>query len=590
MTQGNYWTRLRSRKITRRRLLQSASVAGVGAAGIALVGCGDDDDDDQQAAPAAAQQAQAEQQAAQQAEQQAQQAAQQEQAAAQEQAVAQVTPKRGGTINNDASSAQAPHHDVHRAATAGLHGWGAGLVYNSLLKPKPFDHGGATIAQGSLAESWELPDPLTLIFTIRQDAHWHDIPPLNGRTATAHDVVFSHTRQISEGVNASDFAGIDSHEAVDDFTYSITLDGVNVDFLLSLPDARNSVVSPEAVEAGGGDLEAGPPIGTGAWLFDEWTRDVSFRVKRNPAYHRGPTLPYMDAIENFFIKDPTQSQAQFLAGNLVSLGATTLEEGTLAEIRDDPAFRVQRRALSPNQMLLVQMDGRFPELLDVRLRQAMSMALDRDVILKTVFNDLGVWDPSGMAMPGPDWRLPQEEVREIMPFNPQKAQELMDAAGVDDNILSNFELPTYSLAAGTLPMVEVMQQMWREVGFDITIRPIDNVELVVTVWSPTAAEWGIVATPIAHSTTLTGDLETWLKPTGSRNAAHLDDANINRIIDAQKAEFDETARRDLVTELQRAIVDLAMPIGLTAIGSENGRPLLCQELGSPDRQRASRVL
>ena len=131
-----------------------------------------------------------------------------------------------------------------------------------------------------------------------------------------------------------------------------------------------------------------------------------------------------------------------------------------------------------NAMIMVQMDGRFPELLDLRLRQAISISVDRDVIIKNVFRDIGVWDPTGMQLPGPNWRLPQEELRQVLAFNPQKAQELMDAAGVDGLELDNYELPIYSLGAGTLPMTEILQQMWRAVGFDITIRPIDNVELV----------------------------------------------------------------------------------------------------------------
>ena len=569
MTQDNYWTRLRGRRVTRRRLLRSASVAGVGAAGIALVGCGDDDDDDQQAAPAAAQQQQqaqqqAEPQAEQQAQQQAQQAAQQEQA--DEEAAAQVTPKRGGTINR-AETSQQPHFDVHRASTSGLSSAGAGQMYNNIVKPKPFDHGGETIVQGSLAESWEIPEPTNLIFTIRQDAHWHDIPPLNGRLLTASDIDFSTTRQIGEGTNASAFAGLASQEVVDDFTFSMTLDQVNVDFLAGLTDSRNSVVSPEAVEAGGGSLEDGPPIGTGGWLFDEWTRDVSFRVVRNPNYHRGPELPYADATEVFSTRDPAQIQAQFLAGNFVQIGAEVLEEGTLADVRDDPEFRIVLSPVRANAMILVQLDGRFPYLLDPRVRQAISVSVDRDVILKNVFRDLGIWDATGMTLAGPNWRLPQEEIREVMAFNPQKAQELLDAAGADGAELPDLEVPVYSLGAGTLPMTEIIQQMWRAVGFDITIRPVDNVELV-SLFTPAGADFAIMPTPILHSNTMTGDFEAWIKTDGVRNAGHVSDANIDRLINEQKAEFDETKRRELMNELQRAVVELASPIGITATGRE----------------------
>ena len=552
MTQENYWTRLRSRRITRRRLLRSASVAGVGAAGIALVGCGDDDDDDddQQAAPAVAQQAQTEQQA----QQQAQQAVQQEQAGqqAQQQAVAQAGPKSGGTLNRGNSGVEPPHHDVHRASTAGLSGSGAGLTYNGLVRNKPFDHDGASIVLPYLAEAWEIPDPTTLVFTLRQDAKWHDIAPVNARVATANDVDFSIKRQIAEGANSSDLIGIASQEVVDEFTFSMTLDQVNVDFLLALTDARNSVVTPEAVEAGGGDLEGGPPIGTGAWIFEDWVRDVNFRLRRNPDYFRGPVIPYADNMEIFFLTDPSQQQEQFLAGNIMTLAVETLEEGVLSDLRDDPDFRILQAPMRANQMILMQMDGRAPEILDPRVRQAIS--IDRDVIIKNVFRDVGTFEPTGMQLPGPDWRLSQEE--------------LLDAAGADGLELPDLEVPTYSLGSGTLPMVEITQQRWREVGFDISIRPIDNVELV-GLFRPSGADFTLMPTPILHANTLTGDFEAWIKTDGSRNSGHVSDANIDRLINAQKAEFDEPTRRELVIELQRAVVDLMSTIGLTATAGQS---------------------
>ena len=556
MTQENYWTRLRSRRITRRRLLRSASVAGVGAAGIALVGCGDDDDD-QQAAPAAAAQAQAEQQA--------QQAAQQEQEQAQQQAAAQVVPKRGGSINI-AGPGEQPHHDIHRASTASLSGSGSGHVYNGIVKPKPYDHGGSTIVQGSLAESWEIPEPTQLLFTVRQDAHWHDIPPLNGRQANAHDIDFSTTRQIAEGVNSGAFIGLASQEVIDDFTFSMTLDQTNVDFLTGLTDSRNGVVSPEAVEAGNGSLEDGPPIGTGGWLFDEWNRSVSIRFVRNPAYHRGPEIPYADVRENFLVTDQARQEAQFLAGTTIAIPMSTLGEGVQADVRNDPAYYVNPSPVRANFMILLRADGEYPYLLDPRVRQGLSISIDRQVILKNTYQDIGVFDPTGMTLQGPDWRLPQEEVKEVMGYDPQKAQELLDAAAADGfELPSGLVVPAYS---PTIPNTEIIQQFWREVGFDIVIRPIDNIELVAQ-FTPAGSNFALMPTPILHSNTMTGDFEAWIKTDGARNAGHVSDANIDRLIDAQKAEFDETKRREIVNELQRAVMEFGSPIGLTASSRES---------------------
>lgn len=107
----------------------------------------------------------------------------------------------------------------------------------------------------------------------------------------------------------------------------------------------------------------------------------------------------------------------------------------------------------------------------------------------------------------------------------------------------------------------------RAVGFDCIIRPVDNIELVA-LFTPAGANFPLMPTPILHSNTMTGDFEAWIKTDGARNAGHVSDANIDRLIDAQKAEFDETKRREIVNELQRAVVELASPIGLTASSRE----------------------
>ena len=144
---------------------------------------------------------------------------------------------------------------------------------------------------------------------------------------------------------------------------------------------------------------------------------------------------------------------------------------------------------------------------------------------------------------------------------------MLDAAAADGLELPDLEAPTF-FPAQYLGVTEVLQQQWREIAFDITIQTVDNVELV-SLFTPAGGDFGIFPTPILHSNTLTGDFEAWIKTDGVRNGAHISNANIDRLIDAQKAEFDETKRRELVNELQRAVVEFANPIGLTATSNES---------------------
>ena len=104
MSERNYWQRMKKRQYSRRSLLQASARAGVGAAGIMLIGCGDDDDGQQQAAPAAAQAQQQQQASPAQAQEQ-----QQQQAAVAQAQQQQSGPKPGGTMRVGTGRALAEH-------------------------------------------------------------------------------------------------------------------------------------------------------------------------------------------------------------------------------------------------------------------------------------------------------------------------------------------------------------------------------------------------------------------------------------------------------------------------------------------------
>ena len=232
MSKRNYWTRLQRRRISRRSVLAATARAGVGAAGLALVGCGDDDDDDavaqtqdqpedqQQAAqqdqqqaqqPQAQQQAaqqqvqqqaaeqQAEQQTEAQAEEQAEQAEPEEEQAEQQVAVSRFdkTPVDGGTIVDitavifdSADASQSVSSEVLRVLSR---------IQSKLLRFANPDSGELT---GDLASGWEAPDGQTVVLQLREGVNWHAEGPgadhpasTAGRPLTAEDLAWNIERQ-----------------------------------------------------------------------------------------------------------------------------------------------------------------------------------------------------------------------------------------------------------------------------------------------------------------------------------------------------------------------------------------------------------
>ena len=227
MTGSTYWTRLRNRRLSRRAVLRSAATAGVGAAGLALVGCGDDDDDQQAAAQ---QQAQPEQQqdaaaqAADQAEQQEQAMQQQQQQAAVAQAQQQEgPPPMGGELRiSDTSDLASFDMFLTFGYKAALHGHNC----YPMLTQFSNNPGQSSIdfqPELWLAESAEQPDDTTWLFTIKENAVWEDREPVNGRAVTAEDVAFSwsgdrYANYPNRGAIQPSLVGV---EATDDRTVQV---------------------------------------------------------------------------------------------------------------------------------------------------------------------------------------------------------------------------------------------------------------------------------------------------------------------------------------------------------------------------------
>ncbi len=194
MTERNYWSRMKRHNMSRRSLLRASARAGVGAAGLALVGCGDDDDDGQ---PAAAQvqqdQDQAEQQAEQQAMQQQQQdaTAEEQQAAQEQQAAAAQAQQAGGPVFGGMVQIAGDDGGLFDPA-ATIHGGTDASIFQCFDFVNYMDEG--NVITDAMGELPEVVDELNFVYQIKPNVYWQDLPPVNGRQFTAEDAVFGYKR------------------------------------------------------------------------------------------------------------------------------------------------------------------------------------------------------------------------------------------------------------------------------------------------------------------------------------------------------------------------------------------------------------
>src|SRR5690606_5748404 len=279
-------------------------------------------------------------------------------------AVAQGEGQRGGTLRISMPG-DFVTLDPHRTTTAIERGM-IGTIFSALTY---LDENG--IPQGDLAESWENPDPLTYEFTLRDNAFFH-----NGRQVIASDIAFSIDR-IKGMEGSSRWAGmisdIASVEVIDDLTLRLTLSQPSAPLLHNL--AYIAIVAEEEVDA-----LTTQPIGSGPFVFEEWTPNVEMRLSANENFYF-PDQPMVDEL----VWIPMSETATMIA-NLQTDGidvASAIEFAAVPQLQNAPAVELVTPAI-PTSYGAIFFRAEEP-LTDLTLRQAIAHAVNREAISQAVY-------------------------------------------------------------------------------------------------------------------------------------------------------------------------------------------------------------
>lgn len=579
MTQSNYWTRMRTRRLSRRAVLRSAATAGVGAAGLALVGCGDDDDDGQQAVAQqqqqqdqpqqAAQQQQQDQtadQTAQQADQQdedaQQQAMQQQQDQQQQAAVAQAQqqeagPAMGGELRiSDTSDLASFDGFLTFGYKAFLHGHNC----YPMLTQFSNEPGQSSIdfqPELWLADSVEQPDDATYVFVIKDNAVWEDRAPVDGRKVTAEDVAFSfagdrYAGYPNRGAILPSLAGV---EATDDRTVRFDLTAGLAPFLLYAGHhAGPYVMPPELLED---EMSRQTMISAGPFLLDEYEPGSRVVYKRNPDYFDAPK-PYVDSLVINFIGDNSAIAAAYLSGEL-----NTSWFGVAPPIVEELENGIPGATWEFEPSLVI--GGVFPDIgmepfTDPRVRQAMSSAIDRDSILAVGGAlETGKWSTALPPMPG-WWVDPKEDAAlgEYYNYNPERAMQLLDAAGIDG--VGPVPLHT-TTAYGPIfaEQSQVVQANLLQVGIEVELVVNEPTVHYSTIFNGSTT--GVIGHTLSVASIEPDEaLRNVFIPDSPRSPIPngelmADDARMSELLNMQRTESDVEARKKQIYDLQLHIAE-----------------------------------
>ena len=335
-------------------------------------------------------------------------------------------PKRGGVLTR-ASAWDPPVIDPRHTQSVGLFQF-AGLVHNRLVRYSFADEASGYLdlsLKGDLAESWQgSPDQRVWTFKIRRGVKWQNVPPLKGREFTAADVKYCFEAYAKEGVQTFTFQEIEGMETPDSHTLRVHLKTPNALFPQNVAEPVAVIFSKEVLEEDG-DLKK-RMIGTGPYTLKEHTRKVRLVLQRNPDYWDAGR-PYVDEYVILSAPDAATRMAAFRTGqsDFLPLQAPS-EVEAVRRTNPNAVVQAQTPALTPFGLALAQ---DRPPFNDVRVRRALSMAIDRQRMVDTVF------EGHGLLTAGVPWIYYQDAkptARDLGPwfqYRPAEAKKLLAEAG-----------------------------------------------------------------------------------------------------------------------------------------------------------------
>jgi peptide/nickel transport system substrate-binding protein len=399
-------------------------------------------------------------------------------------------------------------------------------IYDTLVEP---DANGKIVP--ALAESWDVsPDELTWTFRLRKGVVFH-----NGDKLTARDAKASFVRIMDKATaspKASEFQAMASIETPDDTTLVIHLKEPAAPFIASLASGWGAIL-PQSLIAAGHDFGS-QPVGTGPFKLKEWVRDNRIVLQKNPSYWM-KGQPKLDEVVIHIIPERAVQVQGLLSGQLHVSDIVDKDDVPALEANQNVAVEKSLTAM----ILVMSVNCSHPVLKELRVRQAITQAIDKQKILDVAY---GVGKPVATFM---DYGNPYyKDFTALYPYDPQKAKTLLAEAGVTPDTAFEITIPqNYELhvKAG-----EMYQAMLAAVGLNVKIKLVDWSTWLSEVYK--ASKFDL--TVIGH----TGKLD----PDGTLGG--YGKGKYVQWINPQAAELIEKARKVSKFESRKALYDQVLEI------------------------------
>ena len=546
-------------RLSRRRLLRAGAALGLGLGGAALVGCGGEEAADAPAPAAAPPKGGSP-------------------------AAAPATPQvQPGGVLRIAAQADIDTYDVLKAPNSKTAGFFGQYVYPRFFKfAVGFGQPAAGTVEGDLIERWEQPDELTYIMHVRRGMKWDRRPPTSGRQVNATDVTASwdyykavsfYRADLANEVNKE--AAVKEIVAIDDMTAKMNLVRPDAAVLAIAATWSDLWAMPNEAYTGGFD-PAKDWRGAGPFLLADHRPSVGLTFKKNPDYY-GLPRPYVDGIELAIIPDAAQLEAQFAAKNLhyglpeeIIVGLHKQLKGTRIDLFS---------AVVAGNNLGYGMKPGSP-FLDVRVRRAMNMLIDRATIIDVMSNPkdlegLGVklgryWNTPLNAGYGKFWLDPNGKdfgpAAQYLQHNVAEAKKLLAAAAYPADKAVPLTYTTNAYGRTWPRLAETLMSMLREGGIKTVANGIDY----STGWIPKYLRIkgdfdGLGMWPNGARADVGQWLSTFFSSAGANNQVGKTFPELDKMISDQQriSKFEERVKA--VHDIQRWVVDNAVAVPIIGV-------------------------
>jgi peptide/nickel transport system substrate-binding protein len=367
-----------------------------------------------------------------------------------------------------------------------------------------------------------------------------------------------------------------SYKVIDDYTFEITATAPVANFLDKGPNnvtiiakhVWESVPFAEfAADPGNTGQDPTRVVGSGPFKFVEWVPNDHVTIARNENYWDTARTPSLDSFIYRVIPEPAASVQALITGEIDGVAIPLAQVDSLAAsnpeiqqfVNDTTSFTYFSPNLDPARTTLFQ---------DVRVRQAMMYALDRQLAAEQVLFGYGI--QADGTQPVLSVPYAPDQVNTIYNYDPEKAKSLLEEAGwVDtdgdgirekDGVKLSFEVGYAEGVQTYVQLLPYMQQAWGEVGIESAPTAIPFPTLVEQF---TTGQFDLVV--IGFSWTIDGDQGSMFRtdsfaPNGF-NCAHYSNPEYDALNDAQALELDPEKRRQLLID-QSNIINDEQPVGI----------------------------